>query len=185
MTEQPPAVGRVLPGPVRQIGYVVTDLDAAIADALAVGIGPWFTVRDMPQDDVTYRGEPCRPVLSLAFANSGDMQVEIIQQVGGTPSIYTEFIDAGGDGFNQLAWWVDDFTEMAARADAAGWTEVYGGDAGGARFAYYETAGALATIVEVMEMTGSTKWMADTVRAAAEAWDPNDPTQPAVRPLFE
>jgi hypothetical protein len=181
---QPPPVGTVLTGPVRQIGYVVTDLDAAIADALAVGIGPWFTVRDMPQEDVAYRGAPCRPVLSLAFANSGDMQVEIIQQTGGTPSIYTEFIEAGGDGYNQLAWWVDDFAAMEARADAAGWTQVYGGDAGGARFAYYETAGKLATIVEVMEMTGTTKWMTDTVREAAESWDPTDPDQPAVRSLF-
>ena len=66
-------IGSVLPGPIRQIGYVVRDLEAAIDAALALGIGPWFTIRDMPQEGVVHRGEPCRPVLSVGFANSGDL----------------------------------------------------------------------------------------------------------------
>jgi catechol 2,3-dioxygenase-like lactoylglutathione lyase family enzyme len=176
-------VGAVLPGPIRQIGYVVRDLRAAIDDALALGIGPWFTMLDLPQEGMVYRGAPCAPVLSIGFANSGDLQVELIQQVDDSPSIYREFLDAGREGFQQLAWWVDDFAAFEARADAAGWQAVYGGDAAGSRFEYYETAGALATIVEVMELTDATKWMASTVRDAAAAWDPMDPEQPAVRPL--
>ena len=34
----------VLPGPIRQIGYVVTDLDRAIASWLELGVGPWFVM---------------------------------------------------------------------------------------------------------------------------------------------
>lgn len=33
-------MGEVLPGEVRQIGYVVTDLDDAIAGWLKMGVGP-------------------------------------------------------------------------------------------------------------------------------------------------
>ena len=188
MSVQPPgpgaAVGAVLPGPIRQVGYVVRDLQTAIDDAVALGIGPWFTMFDLPQEGMTYRGAPCAPVLSLAFANSGDLQLEIIQQVDDSPSIYREFLDAGNHGFNQLAWWVDDFAAFEARAGAAGWQAVYGGDAAGSRFEYYETGGGLASIVEVMELNDATRWMATTVRDAANAWDPSDPGQPGVRALF-
>ena len=38
----------VLPGPIRQIGYVVTDLDQAIAGWLELGVGPWFVIRGLP-----------------------------------------------------------------------------------------------------------------------------------------
>jgi hypothetical protein len=179
-----PAVGAVLPGPVRQVGYVVRDLHVAIDDALALGIGPWFTLLDLPQEGMTYRGAPCAPVLSIAFANSGDLQVELIQQVDDSPSIYREFLDAGSHGFNQLAWWVDDYGAFEARARAAGWEAVYGGEAAGAHLGYFETGGVLASIVEVMEITDATRWMADTVRDAAATWDPADPQQPPVRPLF-
>ena len=34
----------VLPGPIRQIGYVVTDLDQAMAGWLELGVGPWFVI---------------------------------------------------------------------------------------------------------------------------------------------
>ena len=37
----------VLPGPIRQIGYVVTDLDRAIAGWLELGVGPWFVMRGL------------------------------------------------------------------------------------------------------------------------------------------
>jgi hypothetical protein len=73
-----------LPGPIRQIGYVVTDLDKALAGWVELGVGPWFVMRGLPQH-VTYRGEPCEITLSLALANSGDMQFEVIQQQDDTP----------------------------------------------------------------------------------------------------
>ncbi len=49
----------VLPGPSARSGYVVTDLDQAMAGWLELGVGPWFVMRDMPMEAL-YRGEPCR-----------------------------------------------------------------------------------------------------------------------------
>ena len=71
----------VLPGPIRQNGYVVTDLDTAIAQWLALGIGPWITLGPMEQGMV-FRGEPTTCTITLAFANSGDLQIELIHQTG-------------------------------------------------------------------------------------------------------
>ena len=75
----------VLPGPIRQIGYVVTDLDRAMARWLELGVGPWFVLRGLPMH-ASYRGEPCETTLSLAWSNSGEMQIELIQQQDDTPA---------------------------------------------------------------------------------------------------
>jgi catechol 2,3-dioxygenase-like lactoylglutathione lyase family enzyme len=136
----------------------------------------------MRQLGCRYRGEPCAPTLSIGFANSGPMQIELIQQVDDGPSIYREFLDAGGDGYHQLAWWAEDFDGMLARADAAGWPLVFSGDAGGAaRFAYFELDPTISTIIEVTELNDVTRGLADLLEGATAAWDGT--TEP-VRSLF-
>lgn len=165
-----------LPGPIRQIGYVVSDLDTSLAEWIALGVGPWFVVREHTQR-VIYRGEACEVTISIALANSGELQIELIHQHGDTPSIFTEFLAAGNEGFHQLAWWTDDFDVAVAAAEAAGWPVVWTGDAEGAtRFVYVEPpAGGAATVYEIMELTELTAGMGAFVRDAARDWDGSDP----------
>jgi Glyoxalase/Bleomycin resistance protein/Dioxygenase superfamily len=163
------------PGPVRQIGYVVNDFDAAVASWLELGVGPWYVMRGLTQR-VSYRGEPCRVKLSLGLANTGDMQVEVIAQDDATPSIYREFLDSGREGFHQLAWWVTDFESAVCNAEAAGWPVVWsGGHAEGVRYAYVEPAGGPATIYEIMELTDLSSGFNKVIRDAADGWDGTDP----------
>ncbi|SCX01168.1 Glyoxalase/Bleomycin resistance protein/Dioxygenase superfamily protein [Mycolicibacterium fluoranthenivorans] len=100
---------------------MVPDLDAALDDWVRLGVGPWFVIRGLAQR-VTYRGEPCEVTLSLAPANSGDLQIELIAQHGDTPSIFTEFLGASGSagGCHQLAYWTEDFDATMAGI-AEGW----------------------------------------------------------------
>ena len=49
----------VLPGAIRQIGYIVTDLDQAMQSWLGIGVGPWFVIRGLPMQAL-YRGRPGR-----------------------------------------------------------------------------------------------------------------------------
>jgi hypothetical protein len=165
----------VLRGPIRQIGYVVTDLDHALASWLELGVGPWFVVRDLPMRAL-YRGEACATTLSLAMANSGEMQVELIHQEDDTPSIFTEFLDANGPGLHQLAYWTEDFdTTMQAVADA-GWPVVWsGGEGFGVRFAYVEPPGGPAAVIEISELTDATLASSTHIRDAAASWDGSDP----------
>ncbi|BBX30238.1 VOC family protein [Mycolicibacterium alvei] len=168
----------VLPGAVRQIGYVVTDLDDTIARWLKMGVGPWFVIRNLPQR-VSYRGAPCEVKLSLALSNSGDLQVELIQQHDDTPSIFTEFLaGAPADGgFHQLAYWAADFDSAMANLAEAGWPLVWsGGEGEGVRFAYFEPPTG-AAIIEIMELTESSAGMAAYVRAQAADWDGSDPVR--------
>jgi hypothetical protein len=164
-----------LPGDFRQIGYVVPDLDAAIDSWLAIGVGPWFVMRDLTQS-ATYRGEPCEVEFSLAFSNSGEVQIELIKQTNDVPSIYTEYLDSGQTGMHQLAWWAPDFEATMAGITAAGYPIVWsGGDDGGVRFAYFEPPAGPAAIIEIMELNDSTRGMGEFIRAAAADWDGSDP----------
>jgi hypothetical protein len=131
-----------LSGPIRQIGYVVRDFDEAMAEWVAMGVGPWYVVRNRVQHAV-YRGEPIEVTISVGFANSGDLQVELIHQHCETPSIFTEFLGACGGGFHQLAWWVTNFDHAVAAAEATGWPVVWsGGEDTATRFAYLEPPAA-------------------------------------------
>ena len=164
----------MLPGPVRQNGYVVRDFDATLDWWVAAGVGPWFVIRDLPQK-TTYRGEPCEVALSIGFANAGDMQVEVIAQAGATPSIFTEFLTSGREGFHQLAWWVDDFEAALRVAEDAGWPVVWSGGGDGLRFTYVEPPAGPAAVFEIVENTEMTTTVNSMIREAAVDWDGSDP----------
>ena len=169
-----------LPGVVRQVGYVVRDLDQTVAGWLKRGVGPWFILRGQPQSTL-YRGRPCKVTLSMAFANSGELQIELIQQEDDTPSIFTEYLASGRVGVHQLTWWATDFDAALRSARDLGWPVVWsGGEQGkGARFAYVEPPSAEpAPIVELMEITPATEGLAKLVRDAADGWDGTAPIRP-------
>ena len=72
-----------------------------LASWVTLGIGPWFVMRNVAIRAL-YRDEPCEITLTLALANSGDLQVELIQQHDDTPSIYTEFLSSGRRGLSPV-----------------------------------------------------------------------------------
>ena len=167
----------MFPGPIRQFGFIVADLDEAIEQWVGLGVAPWTVVRDLTMEGCRYRGARSEPVISLALANSGEMQIELIQQLDDTPSIYREFADRATSTFHQVAYWPEDFTGTRDAAIAAGWTEVWSGDGGGVtQFCYLEHADSPATIVELMELNDSTRAMGEGIRDAAAAWVPGQPT---------
>ncbi len=168
-----------LPGVIRQNGYVVRDLEAAIAEWLDLGVGPWITLGPMAQEGMVFRGEPVTPTLHLAFANSGDLQVELIHQVDDGPSPYREFLDSGREGFHHLAWWTEDVDGSEAALRAIGRAPVLAGDSGGmARFFYVEAPTTAATMLEVMELNDLTRGLNDHIARAAVGWDGTDPVRP-------
>jgi catechol 2,3-dioxygenase-like lactoylglutathione lyase family enzyme len=165
----------VLPGPIRQIGYVVTDLDEALASWVELGVGPWLVIRGLPMS-VRYRGNPCETTLSLALSNSGEMQIELIYQHDDTPSIFTEFLAANGPGYHQLAYWAEDFEATMKAVENAGWPVVWsGGEGFGVRFAYVEPPNSPATVVEISELTDGQAATAKFIRDTAANWDGSDP----------
>jgi hypothetical protein len=143
-----------------------------------LGVGPWLVMRGLPMHAL-YRGEPCQTTLSLALSNSGELQVELIQQEDDTPSIFTEFLASNGPGYHQLAYWAEDFEATMAAVEEAGWPVVWSGGEGlGVRFAYVEPPNSPtlpAQIVEISELTESQAGVATFIRDAAANWDGSDP----------
>jgi hypothetical protein len=164
------------PGPIRQFAYVISDIDESIKRWISVGVGPWYVMRSLPQTGTTYRGEETEPMLSIGFANSGDMQIELIQQHNNAPSIYREFLDVGRTGMHHVAYWAEDFDGTMARANAAGYRTAQIGRSAGTGFAYVD-GGPAAEFIEVMELNDLTRGMMGLIRDAAATWDGTEPVR--------
>ena len=80
-------------GELRQIGIVVRDIESAMKHWVAVcGVGPWFYTDKFAVTEFGYRGTRYDDIhISIALANSGDVQLELIQQRCETPSIIATF----------------------------------------------------------------------------------------------
>jgi len=94
-------------GEIRQIAFVVNDIDAAIAYwTKTLGIGPFYVKREIEFIDYIYRGKTCQsPTVSIALSNSGDLQIELIQQHDDKPSIYQDFLIQGREGLQHVSSW--------------------------------------------------------------------------------
>ena len=107
-------------GATRQIGYVVRDIQRAMEFwSGTLGVGPFYVIRGIEFRNYRYRGHPSRPpVIDVAFGNSGDVQIELIQQTNDAPSAYREFLSAGREGMQHVSSWFSDHAEYD-RARAA------------------------------------------------------------------
>ncbi|MCI3134753.1 VOC family protein [Phenylobacterium aquaticum] len=166
-------------GAVRQNGYVVRDIRAAMDHWVnVVGVGPWFFVEEVKTDYFRHRGATSDMRMSVALANSGDLQIELIQPLNDAPSLYKEFLDAGREGLQHLAYWTEDFQGLYDRALSLGYRAGHEGQIGGeqGRFAYFDTEGPHpGAVVEISDISGSKGRFFDHIRRAAQDWDGADP----------
>ena len=109
-------------GKVNQVGFVVRDLDKAIAHYEPL-FGPFQTM-DAPDMEWDYRGRPETSSLRIAFGNSGDVEIELIEWVSGeTP--HKEFLEAGHEGMHHLRFIVEDLDAKLEDVKAAGYTPIW------------------------------------------------------------
>jgi hypothetical protein len=156
-------------GPLRQMGFVVRDIDKAMRHWVEVcGIGPWFVVDKLPLDGFWYRERPYP-------ANSGEVQLELIQQRDDTPSMYRDFLAAGHEGLQHWSSWPENYHELLDRALANGWTIGQRGESPRGPFVYFLNEGHPGTVIEMAALTPTRRRIFDAVRAAAIGWDGRDP----------
>lgn len=162
-------------GAVRQLGYVVADIEKAMDHwASALGVGPWFYKEDVGTSEFRYYGKIATPPkLSIALANSGDLQLELIQQRDDAPSLYLDSLKRGGECAQHIAYWtVDDFDKICAQLLDAGYVEGHGGRMGTrGRFAYFVNADLPSGMIEISEMKGGKAEYFAEVKRASLAWD--------------
>ena len=165
-------------GDVRQNGYVVKDIETAMKHWTEVlGVGPFFYFQEVPVVNFRYRGQPTSPQLSIALANSGDVQIELIQQRNEAPSLYRDFLSAGHEGLQHLAYWTETFSDDFDRLRQLGFEVGHSGEIGGpdGRFIYFATEGHPGTVIELSEVSGPKGAFFRHIAKLAQGWDGSEP----------
>jgi len=168
-------------GKVCQNGYVVRDIEAALKHWTEVmGVGPFYYIDRVKCDWFTYRGEPSPVEMSIALGNTGDLQIELIQQRNDAPSMYMDFLNAGREGLQHMSWWTTDYQAAYDRAIAAGFKVGHEGQIGGpqGRFVYFDTETHPGTVIEMSDISGAKGKFFEHIRKAAIGWDGTDPIRP-------
>jgi methylmalonyl-CoA/ethylmalonyl-CoA epimerase len=75
----------------------------------------------MDLTDARLRGTPAATSARYGFISTGASQIELIQPLA-TPSPYTEFLEANGDGVHHIAYVVDDIDPYLEHLREAGET---------------------------------------------------------------
>jgi len=165
-------------GAIRQNGYVVRDIRAAMDHWINVlGVGPWFYIDRVRTDYFRHRGESSDVEMSIALANSGDLQIELIQQRNDAPSMYREFLDSGREGLQHVAYWTKDYPALYERALSLGYRIGHEGQISGeqGRFAYFDTGAHPGTVIEISDISGGKGRFFERVKEAAASWDGLEP----------
>ncbi len=174
-------------GDIRQAGYVVRDIDSRLGFlSEKVGIGPWFVARNVRLPVCIYRGEPIEMEMHAALANSGGHQIELIQQVSPSPSIYTEWLDRYPDGspLQHVSSWEEDFDGAVARGREKGWIMIQEGRSAYGPFAYMEHPDDPKLVFEITRKGPERRSVFEQISQAAAEWDGADPIRegwPSVR----
>lgn len=134
-------------GHVTHLGWVVRDLDAAVAHWRRIGIADVGEPTTRELAGIMYRGQPTTVHVRAAEARIGDMRIEWIQPTGGGKNAYTEFLTTRGDGVHHVTYAVPGearFEEEVASFEKLGVAVVQSGSwqghHGTGLFAYLDTA---------------------------------------------
>lgn len=172
-----PAMSRIF-GPIYQNGYVVENVDAAINSWVNVlGVGPFFRA-SIELDLYRHRGKESLPVIEVALAYSGELQIELIQQVNDAPSAYLEFLARHGPGLQHVSVLSRDFDVDVARYRALGYsplTELKVARMN--RAVFYDFPSHAGAVMEVAEDLPAWTKIRHIVRQASIGWDGTEPVR--------
>ena len=166
-------------GQIRQNGYVVRDIEAALRHWTQVlGVGPFFYIERVPVEDFRYRGASSDVDVSIALSNSGPLQIELIQPRNEAPSLWRDFLEAGNEGLQHVAYWTETMDEELERIAERGLEIGQSGSIGeNGRFVYLSTESHPGTVVEVSEVSGAKGRFFQHIARAAETWDGTEPVR--------
>lgn len=170
------------PSRFHQLGYVVADLDEAMAWwGRALGVGPFFVTPEFTMPEFLYRGAPSAPSIRLALSHWGDQQIELIQQHNDAPSGYRAFMESAPGGVQHLACWSDNIAADLAFYLARGLRiQQEGGSPvnDGTRFYYLEGDSHMGAVIELIDMTPAKHARFARIAEVAAAWDGCSPFRP-------
>jgi len=138
-------------GPIRQIAYLVEDLDASLERwSRFSGIGPWTIYRNVVLTG-RYQGQDTVVRMDVGLSYQGDLQIEIIRPSSQTPSPYQDPKGNTLVGMHHVAWMTDDLARDIVRAEERGLTRVFEAQNPVTNVAYFASANEPGMLFEVMQ----------------------------------
>jgi len=158
-------------GPIRQIAYIVEDLDAAIRHWIAfAGIGPWTVYKNTSMRGHC-RGADTTVKMNVGLSYQDEVQIELIQVTSRTPSPYQDASGRSLIGMHHIAWLSQDIDGDVARARQRGLVPAFEASNGVVRVAYMESAAEPGLLLEFIEAAPVVlESFASGIKAAQE-WD--------------
>lgn len=157
--------------PLNQMAFVVPDLQKGIDYwTRTMRVGPFFVFPELHVQCGDYRGKDYNYEFGAAIAYSGDINVELIEPRG--PSIFEDFLKAGGTGMHHTCRFVDDMAESQTELEKLGAKRLQGASFGpGSEVAYFDMTGDEAIILELAQLPPESQGLFDAVKQAARDWD--------------
>lgn len=154
--------------------YVVPDIEAACRQfSTLYGIGPFVGGVEGVLENHVYRGQPTPPVrLKAAFAQSGDLNLELIEVVSDGPNPFRDMFAKGETGFHHVAVFASDYEAERDRLVALGLPvasefTIFGNT----RVCYIDARAALGHMIELYPEDENLRALYRRTREAAAAWD--------------
>jgi methylmalonyl-CoA/ethylmalonyl-CoA epimerase len=139
---------------VTQIGIIVKDIEKSLdayVDVLCLDQRPGVVITDgLDKAHTKYRGQPSEAVAKLAFIHMGQVDIELIEPVGG-PSTWKEFLDTHGEGVHHIAFVITGTDQVVAYLEGKGIPLVQRGDYTGGMYHYMDAAPKLGVMLELLE----------------------------------
>lgn len=159
--------------PIVQYAYVVNDLDEGVQHWVeTVGAGPFFVSRNHVGRDHTYRGIRDSAVFSYAFGQAGPAQIQLIQCMDDSPSVYRDMYAPGEEGFHHVACLVPhELMDAEVKRFTDAGFEVGSTLHSYVPVAYLDTRSALGFFVELHGLNEDVEELFREIREAHEQWD--------------
>jgi hypothetical protein len=161
-----------------QLGHVVDDIVSAARHwSSTFGIGPFHVLPVVDQHLTLGNGDVCTLRIQVGVAQTGPVQIELIQQHCDTPSLYRDWSRNGTSAFHQVATVTSDYDGKLAHFEALG-HEIAAQSLGGTfRVGYVDTVVAFGFYTEVVEHTPRFLEQLDEIARTCAAWDGTDPVR--------
>jgi len=160
-----------------QVAYLVPDIrKAAETHAHIFGTGPFYIVEKIPIKYCEYRGKPSTLHQAAAFAQWGDVMIELMENRGTEPSIFTDVLPAGSNksALHHKAFFVDNTRDVALSMEKDGFPIACYVELENGMEAYLvDTIDALGYMVELYVPSDPLRGFYQMVRDQAGVFDGN------------
>ncbi|MDX1580242.1 MAG: VOC family protein [Alphaproteobacteria bacterium] len=157
-----------------QNAYIVKDLEETIHRFHKIfGLGPFLLFEHWDLPKVTYRGDQEIDLdMSVAFVQSGELNLEFIYQHDNGPSAFRDMYGPGEEGFHHVALICDDYEQEVKNFEEAGLPVAMKFETGpDSSLVYVDTRSELGHMVELYQDAPGLHGLYDMIRSAAENWD--------------